>query len=67
MKKIRLKGDPTLNALVLIVAATVGAITGMDVEGLPLLGKLAVAVVVGLVAGGVVYALVSLLKRRQSS
>jgi len=67
MKKIRLKGDPTLNALVLIVAATVGAITGMDVEGLPLLGKLAVAVVVGLVAGGVVYALVSLLKRRRSS
>jgi hypothetical protein len=62
-----LKGDPTLNAIVLIVAGTVGTATGVGVEGLPLLGTLAVAVAVGLVAGGLLYALISVLKRRRSS
>ena len=67
MKLGLLESDATLNALTLIVAGTVGTATGIAVEGLPLLATLAVAILVGLCAGGVLYWLIRALKRRRSS
>jgi 4-hydroxybenzoate polyprenyltransferase len=64
MKKL-MKGDPTLNAVTLIVAGVVGMLTGSGVEGLPPLGKLGVAVLVGLVAGGLLYAVLRVWKRHR--
>ena len=60
-----LKGDPTLNTVTLIVAGVVGMFTGAGVEHLSLMGKIGVAVLVGLVAGGLLYALLRAWKRRQ--
>jgi hypothetical protein len=62
-----LKGDAGLNAVVLIVAGTVGTVTGTAVEGLSLPAALAVAILVGLVVGAALYALIVAIKRRRAS
>ncbi len=67
MKPRLLKGDPVVNAASLIVAGTTGAITGVAVENLPTLGKLGVAIAVGLAVGGLLYAAIRAFKRRKSS
>jgi hypothetical protein len=61
-----LKGDSLLNAATLIVAGTTGTITGVAVEGLPVLTELGIAAAVGLAVGGVLYAVLKTLKRRRS-
>jgi hypothetical protein len=66
MKTKLLKGDPTLNAVTLIVAGVVGMLTGHGVAGLPLLGKIGVAILVGVTVGSVLYALLRAWKRRRS-
>jgi len=65
MKKL-MKGDPALNAVTLIVAGVVGMLTGSGVKDLPPLGKLGVAGLVGLVAGGLLYAVLRVWKRHRS-
>jgi len=60
-----LKGDPTLNAVTLIVAGVVGMLVGHAVAGLSLLGKIGVAILVGLAAGGLLYALLRAWRRRR--
>ena len=67
MKTKLFKGDPTLNAVTLVVAGVVGGATGMGVEHLSLLGTLGISILVGLVTGGLLYALLSIWKRRRSS
>ena len=62
-----LKGDPLLNAATLIVAGATGTITGVAVEGLPVLTKLGIAIAVGLVVGAALYAVLKALKRLRSS
>lgn len=62
-----LRGDPTLNAVTLIVAGVVGMLVGHAVGGLPLLGKIGVAILVGLAAGGLLYALLRAWKRHRGS
>jgi hypothetical protein len=64
---MKLKGDPILNAVTLIVAGTAGTICGMTVEGLDTLVTLGVATAVGVVTGGVLYAVITVLKRRRAS
>jgi hypothetical protein len=64
---MKLKGDPVLNAATLIVAGVTGTITGMAVEGSTMLAKFGVAVIVGLVAGGLLYVAITALRRRRSS
>jgi hypothetical protein len=64
---MKLKGDPVLNAAVLIAAGVTGTITGMAVEGSTMLAKLGVAVVVGLVVGGLLYVVIGALRQRRSS
>jgi hypothetical protein len=60
-----IKGDPTLNAVTLIVAGVVGMVVGHAVAGLPLLGKIGVAIIVGLAVGGLLYLLLRAWKRRR--
>ncbi|HUL83149.1 MAG TPA: hypothetical protein VL131_13460 [Gammaproteobacteria bacterium] len=60
-----LRGDPTLNAVTLIVAGVVGMVVGHAVEGLPLLGKIGVAIIVGLAVGGLLYLVLRAWKRRR--
>jgi len=67
VKPSLLKGDPVVNAATLIVAGTTGAITGVAVENLPPLGKLGVAIAVGLAVGGLLHAAIRAFKRRKSS
>ena len=67
MKPRLLKGDPVANAAALIVAGTTGAITGVAVENLSTLGKLGVAIAVGLAVGGLLYVAIRAFKRRKSS
>jgi len=62
-----LRGDPTLNAVTLIVAGVVGTLVGHAVGGLSLLGKIGVAILVGLAAGGLLHALLRAWKRRRQS
>ena len=61
-----LKGDPTLNAVTLIVAGVVGMLTGASVEHLSLFGKIGVAILVGLTAGGLLYFVLRAWKRRRA-
>jgi len=65
MKKL-MKGDPALNAVTLIVAGVVGMLTGSGVKDLLPRGKLGVAVLAGLVAGGLLYAVLRVWKRHRS-
>ncbi len=67
MKLKLLRGDPVLNAASLIVAGVTGTITGVAVEGLPTLGKLGVAIAVGIGVGALLHAAMRELKRRKSS
>jgi len=60
-----LKGDPTLNAVTLIVAGVVGMLVGHAVAGLSLLAKIGVAILVGLAAGGLLYASLRAWRRRR--
>jgi len=67
MKLKLLKGDPTLNAVTLVVAGVVGMITGAAVENLSLLGKMGVAILVGLTVGGVLYWVLRAWRHRRST
>jgi hypothetical protein len=67
MKVKLLKGDAGLNAAALIVAATAGTVTGAALEGRSLPAALGVAIVVGLVVGGALYAVIVAIKRHRSS
>lgn len=67
MKNKLFKGDPTLNAVTLIVAGVVGMLTGAGVAGLSPLGKLVVAILVGLTAGALLHALLRIWRRRRST
>jgi hypothetical protein len=63
---MKLKGDPVLNAITLIVAGTAGTVTGIAVEGLAIPAKFGVALGVGLVAGGVLHLVLRALRRARS-
>jgi hypothetical protein len=63
---MKLKGDPTLNAVVLVTAGVTGMITGMSVEGLSALGKLGASIAVGIAVGGALYFALSAVRRRRS-
>jgi hypothetical protein len=65
MKVKLLKGDAGFNAATVIVAATAGTATGAAVEGLSLLAAIGVAILVGLVIGGALYAVIVAVKRRR--
>jgi hypothetical protein len=67
MKRKLFKGDPTLNAVTLIVAGVVGMLTGAGVAGLSTLGKLGVAILVGLTVGALLYVLLRAWRRRRST
>jgi hypothetical protein len=60
-----LKGDPVLNATVLTVAGVVGALTGVAIEALPTIEKVAIALGVGLTCGALLYVAITLVKRRR--
>jgi hypothetical protein len=64
-KLLEVKGDPVFNAATLIVAGITGAVTGVAIEGLPLLAELGIAVAVGLAVGGALYAALKALQRRR--
>jgi hypothetical protein len=66
MRILRFKGDPTRNAVTVIAAGAIGAATGVAVEHMSWPRALGVAVVVGLAAGGLLYALLSVWMRRKS-
>ena len=67
MKFNLFKGDATLNAVTMIVAGVVGMLTGSGVAGLSPLAKLGVAILIGLAAGGVLYALLRAWRRHRST
>jgi hypothetical protein len=64
---MKLKGEPAHNAATLIVAGVAGATTGVAVEGASVLAKLGIAVIVGLIVGGLLYVVIGALRRRGSS
>jgi len=67
MKLKLFKGDSTLNAVTLIVAGVVGMLTGSSVAGLSPPAKIGVAILVGLAAGGLLYALLKAWRRHRST
>jgi hypothetical protein len=67
MKMKHLKGDVGLNAAALIVAGIAGTATGTALEGYTLPAALGIAVLVGLVVGGALYAVIITIKRRRMS
>jgi ABC-type transport system involved in cytochrome bd biosynthesis fused ATPase/permease subunit len=65
MTIMRFKGDPKRIAIPLLGAAVVGAATGLGVAHMSWPKAIGVAVVVGLAAGGLLYALLSAWIRRR--
>jgi hypothetical protein len=65
MTMMRFKGDSTSIALTLVSAAVVGAATGLGVAHMSLPKAIAVAIVAGLAAGGLLYAVLSTWMRRR--
>ncbi len=65
MTIIRFKGDPPRIAVTLVAAAVVGGATGLGVAHLSWLSAIGVAIVVGLAAGGVLFALMPAWLRRR--
>jgi hypothetical protein len=63
MAIMRFKGDPTLIGVTLLVAAVVGAATGLGVAHMSWPRAIGVALVAGLVAGGLLYAALSIWTR----
>jgi hypothetical protein len=66
MTIMRFKGDPPRIAVTLAAAAVVGGATGLGVAHLSWPNAIGVAIVVGLAAGGVLYALMPAWLRRGS-
>lgn len=65
MTIMRFKGDPPRIAVTLAAAAVVGGATGLGVAHLSWPSAVGVAIVVGLAAGGVLYALMPAWLRRR--
>ena len=65
MTIMRFKGDSTRIAVTLLSAAVVGAATGLGVANMSWPKALAVALVAGLAAGGLLYAVLSAWMRRR--
>ena len=65
MTIMRFKGDSTRIAITLLSAAVVGAATGLGVAHMSWPKALAVALVAGLAAGGLLYAVLSVWMRRR--
>jgi len=66
MTIMRFKGDPPRIAVTLFAAAVVGAATGLGVAHMSWPSAIGVAIVAGLAAGGVLYALLPAWLRRRS-
>jgi hypothetical protein len=67
MKTKLFKGDATLNAVTLIVAGVVGMLTGTGVAGLSPLGKIGVAILVGLTVGALLHVLLRAWRSHRST
>ena len=65
MTIMRFKGDSSSIAITLLSAAVVGAATGLGVAHMSWPKAIGVSVVVGLAAGGLLYALLSAWRRRR--
>ena len=66
MTNLRFKVDPPRIAVTLVAAAIVGAATGLGVAHMSWRSAIGVAIVAGLAAGGVLYALLPASLRRRS-
>jgi hypothetical protein len=66
MSIMRFKGDPLRVAVPLVAAAVVGAATGLGVAHMSWPSAIGVAVIAGLAAGGVLYALLPAWLRRRA-
>jgi len=61
-----IKGQPILTCVAIVVAAVVGMLTGVAVEEMPLANMLAAATLTGLIAGGILFAVLKLIIGRKA-
>ena len=66
MTLMRFKGDPPRIAVTLLAAAVVGAATGLGVAHMSWPSAIGIAILAGLAAGAVLYALMPARLRRRS-
>ena len=66
MKVNLIKGQPILTCVAIVVAAVVGMLTGVAVEEMPLANMLAAATLTGLIAGGILFAVLKLIIGRKA-